>query len=324
MNGDVAPADEDADEDESCRLQSGRPFGKIYYGVCSWTDKTLTAGGTFYPADVKSAEARLRFYASRFPLVEVDSTYYAPPSVHNARLWAERTPPGFLFNVKVHALLTHHPADVQRLPLPVREMLPSAVREKRRAYLREMPLQVVAAIWSLHVEALRPLADAGKLGCVLFQFPPWFRATRGAADYLRQLRDRLPYRIAVEFRGGGWMDEERRGRTLALLEALGYAYVAVDEPQGFRSSTPPIAACTAPLAIVRFHGRNTETYEKKGISVAERFRYLYAEEELREWVAPIQALAETADQVHVLMNNCHGDDGIRNAWQLAGLLAAAS
>ena len=302
-------------------LQPGQPLGKVYYGVCSWTDKTLIDSGTFYPGDVKSAEERLRFYASRFPLVEVDSTYYAPPSERNARLWAERTPPGFLFNIKAYALLTHHPADVQRLPPPVREMLPSPAAEKKRVYLRDVPPQAVELIWAMHVEALRLLAAAGKLGCVLFQFPPWFQATPGRADYIRQLRDRLPYRIAVEFRGGGWMDEKHRGRTLDFLETLGLAYVTVDEPQGFRSSTPPVAACTAPLAVLRFHGRNAETYEKKGITVAERFRYLYSEEELRQWVEPVHDLAKKADQVHILMNNCYGDDGVRNAWQLARLLA---
>ena len=118
------------------------------------------------------------------------------------------------------------------------------------------------------------------------------------------------------------MTDNYRAKTLSLLEKLGLAYVVVDEPQGFRSSTPPVLASTGPLAIVRFHGHNAETYEKPNISAAERFRYLYSEEELKRWVAPVRDLAERADRVHVLMNNCYGDYGVRNARQLAELLAA--
>jgi uncharacterized protein YecE (DUF72 family) len=117
------------------------------------------------------------------------------------------------------------------------------------------------------------------------------------------------------------MTDNYRASTLSFLEKLGMAYVVVDEPQGFRSSTPPIVASTSPLAVIRFHGHNAETYEKPNISAAERFRYLYAEEELRDWVDPIRRLAENADRVHVLMNNCYSDYGVRNARQLAELLA---
>ncbi len=117
------------------------------------------------------------------------------------------------------------------------------------------------------------------------------------------------------------MTDNYRARTLSLLEKLGMAYVVVDEPQGFRSSTPPVIAATSPLAIVRFHGHNAENYEKPNISAAERFRYLYTEEELKGWVDPIRRLAGQAGQVHALMNNCYGDYGVRNARQLAELLA---
>lgn len=119
------------------------------------------------------------------------------------------------------------------------------------------------------------------------------------------------------------MTDNFRARTLALLEKLHLAYVVVDEPQGFRSSTPPIVAASNSLAVFRFHGHNAENYEKPNITAAERFRYLYTEEELHGWVDPIRRLAGSADRVHVLMNNCYGDYGVRNARQLAELLAAA-
>ena len=306
---------------EDHNLIPARPIGNIYCGTCSWTDRTLIESGSFYPADIRSPKARLRYYAQVFPIVEVDATYYARPSEQNTRLWVERTPPGFVFNIKAFGLLTQHPIDPRRLPEVVRERLPRDVVEKSRLYHGSVPADVRELIWSMHIEALRPLAEAGKLGCMLFQFPPWFRKNRASVDYLRELRECLPWPIAVEFRGGGWMEAERQSRTLKLLEDLGLAYVSVDEPQGFPSSTPPVVACTAELAMLRLHGHNAETWEKPNITAAERFRYLYTEDELRGWVGPARALAEQAEQVHVLMNNCYRDYAIRNACQLAALLA---
>ena len=297
-----------------------RPVGNVWYGTCSWTDRTLIESGAFYPAAVRSPAARLRYYAQAFPLVEVDATYYALASEANSRLWVERTPPDFLFNIKAFGLLTHHPADPRRLPEPLRARVPPAAIDKGRLYLSAVPAEVCELIWTMHIEALRPLADAGKLGCVLFQFPHWFRKNRAAVDYLREVRERVPWPVAVEFRGGGWMGEERQARTLRLLEDLGLAYVSVDEPQGFASSTPPVVACTAPLAVLRLHGRNAETWEKSDITAAERFRYLYSEDELEKLAKPIRALASRADQVHLLMNNCYQDYAVRNAHQLATVL----
>ena len=305
----------------SVPFQPGKPIGNVSCGTCSWTDRTLIKAGTFYPPTARTAADRLAYYASQFPIVEVDSTYYAMPSERNAQLWVARTPPGFLFNIKAFGLFTHHPVEVKRLPAAVRERLPAAVAEKTRIYLRDVPEETRTLVWEMQSQALAPLIAAGKLGCMLFQFPRWFTARRDRIEYLKRLRNRSDWPMAVEFRGGGWMTDDHRARTLSLLEMLGFAYVVVDEPQGFRSSTPAVVASTSPLAVVRFHGQNAETYEKPNIGVAERFRYLYTEEELKGWVAPIHALARRADRVHVLMNNCYGDYGVRNARQLAELLA---
>ncbi len=166
-----------------------------------------------------------------------------------------------------------------------------------------------------------PLHSAGKLGAVFFQFPPWFRPSRRSRDYLASLQQRLPdYDIAVEFRHGSWMVDGEGERTLGLLEGLGLSYVCVDEPQGFDTSVPPVLAATAPLAVVRFHGHNRETWEKKGITPAERFRYLYSEEELEAWAPRIQELTASSQETHVLMNNCYRDYGVRNAQQLRAIL----
>jgi uncharacterized protein YecE (DUF72 family) len=293
---------------------------RILVGSCSWTDPTLIACGRFYPPGVTSAEARLRYYAEQFDIVEVDSTYYAPPSARNSELWAARTPAAFVFNVKAFAWLTHHAAAPDRLPDWLRNRLPDAARGKRSVYARDIPEREMELVWQLHREALEPLAAAGKLGAVLFQFPPWFVRSRENREYLLSLPDRLPgWPLAVEFRGGGWMEGDS-ARTLGLLEQAGLTYVAVDEPQGFPNSTPPLAAVTAPLAIVRLHGRNAGTWESRTGAASDRFKYLYGDDELEEWVPRVRELGAQTKAVHVLFNNNYEDWGMQNARRMAHLL----
>jgi uncharacterized protein YecE (DUF72 family) len=295
---------------------------RILIGTCSWTDPTLIACGRFYPAGVTGAEARLRFYAANFPLVEVDSTYYAPPTVENGVRWAQRTPSHFTFDIKAFALLTGHGAAVDRLPPELRDLLAPDALARGRAYLKDLPERGVELLWEQHRAALAPLADAGKMGAVLFQFPPWFTKNRANVAYVTALTERLPgHRLAVEFRGGGWMsDEGHAASTLALLEKAGLAYVSVDEPQGFASSTPPVAAATADLGYVRLHGRNAATWDKATRAASDRFNYLYTDDELAEWVPRVRALAEETTMLHVLFNNNYQDVGVRNARQMAALL----
>ncbi|HLA18800.1 MAG TPA: DUF72 domain-containing protein [Dehalococcoidia bacterium] len=296
---------------------------RILVGTCSWADKTLVDSG-WYPATAKTPEDRLRFYAEQFPIVEVDATYYGLPSERNAALWVDRTPDDFVFDIKSYALFTHHPAALRSLPKDLREALPSARQEKRNLYYRDAPPGVRDELWARFNSALLPLDSAGKLGTVLFQFPPWFLPGRDSSDYILEAKERLgQYTIAVEFRNNLWLSERNQERTLKLLADNAIPYVCVDEPQGFRSSVPPVVAATAPVALVRMHGRNHETWEKKGIGAAERFDYLYSEEELEEWLPRVRQLAEGAREVHVLMNNCHNDQAVRNARQLADRLGAA-
>ncbi|MFA4965269.1 MAG: DUF72 domain-containing protein [Thermoleophilia bacterium] len=294
---------------------------RILVGSCSWTDPSLIASGRFYPRGVSSAEQRLRYYATQFPIVEVDSTYYAPPSERNSELWAARTPEGFVFNVKAFALLTGHPARVDKLPGWLRGALPAETLAKKNAYGKDLDAVSTERLWELHRRALAPLAESGKLGAVLFQFPPWFTRTRAHADQVRGLREHLPgWPLAVEFRGGGWMDPEAAAGTLRLLEDAGLAYVSVDEPQGFRSSTPPVVAATAPLAVLRLHGRNAATWDAPTKAASDRFKYLYSEAELQEWAPQVRTLAGSAAAVHVLFNNNYEDWGMRNARRMADLL----
>jgi uncharacterized protein YecE (DUF72 family) len=289
-------------------------------GVCSWTDRTLLESG-WYPAWATTAEARLRYYASQFSLVENDGTYYALPSEKQARLWVERTPEGFTMNVKAFALLTTHFTNPLRLPRDLRQALSAQIQEKSRIYPRDLDPEVVDEIWRRFRSALEPLRVAGKLGAVLFQMPPWFSISRDNKRYLETIRERLPdLPLAVEFRHHLWMEPRNQKETLELLRRMDLAYVCVDEPQGTPWSIPPVAEVTSSLAMVRLHGRNAETWQKPQGTAAERFKYLYSREELAEWVPRVQRLASTASVVHVLMNNCYRDYAVRNARQMEEML----
>ena len=300
---------------------AGKP-GRVMVGISSWTEPTLIRRGNFYPKGVTSAEDRLKFYATQFPVVEVDSTYYFPPSERNAALWAERTPKDFTFNIKAYSLLTEHPTKLESLYKEIRESLPEEVTKKRNVYREKLPDEAVEEVWNRFRESLMPLHSAGKLGSVLFQFPQWFVIGRKAKDYILECKERLPdYLIAVEFRQKLWMEERNREETLAFLEEHDLPYVCVDMPQGFDSSIPPVAAATSKkLAVVRFHGRDPEIWEKKGQTAAERFRYDYKKEELAEWVSRIDALSSEAKETHVVMNNCYENYAVKSARQLADLL----
>jgi uncharacterized protein YecE (DUF72 family) len=297
--------------------------GRILVGTCSWTDKSLIDCGRFYPPDAKTAEQRLRFYASRFPVVEVDSTYYGLPSERNSALWTERTPDEFTFDIKAFRLFTHHPTSPEALPKDVRETLGPLPKDKRNLYYRDLPPELRGEMWRRFADALLPLDSAGKLGVVLLQFPPWFLPAGQSKDYILEAKERLPqYRLAVEFRNNRWLAEANRERTLGFLRDQRLPLVCVDEPQGFASSVPPLAEATAEIGLVRFHGRNAEMWERKGATVAERFDYLYSDDELREWVSPIERLAAQTEEVHLLMNNCVQDKAVVNADQLRMMLAS--
>ncbi|MFZ5852449.1 MAG: DUF72 domain-containing protein [Actinomycetota bacterium] len=287
-------------------------MGKILVGTASWTDKTLLAAG-WYPPEARTPEQRLAYYARQFPLVEVDATYYTPPSERNSASWAARTPDGFTFNVKAFSLLTGHPTRVSALYADLR---PDT--DRRLLYPKDLDAAVVDAVWERFLSALEPLYAAGRLGAVLFQFPQWFPIGRRNKEYLLECARRAaPYRICVEFRNRTWLSEENRAETLDFLASYALPYVCVDMPQGYPSSVPPVVAATADLAVVRFHG-HSDRWESKDIY--ERFGYRYGEAELREWVPRVRQLADQAGTVHVLMNNCYRDYAQVNARQLADLL----
>ena len=295
---------------------------RILIGVASWTDPSMTAPGVFYPEKATTAEKRLRFYASRFPIVEVDSTYYAIPAKRMAENWVERTPDGFVFDVKAHALMTGQPSEVNRLPKEIREALPAALAKKARIYADDLPAEILDVVWKMFLDAIEPLRASGRLGALLMQYPKWVGPSRDNGRRIEDARRRLEgWRVAVEFRNKLWFDARLRARTFDLLRRNGLAYVAVDSPPGFESSVPAIAEVTSDkLAIVRFHGRNTDTWEAKVTQVSQRFRYLYDEKELREWLPLVDAISEQTEEVHLVFNNCYGNYGTTNALEMAALI----
>ena len=289
-------------------------------GTASWTDPTLVRSDVFYPASVKTAEERLRFYAEQFDTVEVDATYYALPAERNAEVWAARTPDNFVFHIKAFGLLTTHAAETKRLPKAIKALLTDEELAKPRLSVAREPVRDLA--FQMFSSALEPLRSAGKLGWLVFQFPPWFTATRANARYIEDCRARLPTeRLAIELRHASWLAEERRARTLDLLRQLECAYVIVDEPQ-VTDAVPPVCATTAGEAYVRFHGHNVENWTKKGISVAERYKYLYSERELADWATRLRGLG--ARTVNVIFNNCYANFGVMNATTMKQLLSRES
>jgi uncharacterized protein YecE (DUF72 family) len=306
------------------RMAKARGKGGVRVGTASWTDPTLIKSGWYPKGVASSAEARLRFYATQFPIVEVDASYYYLPREDQAGLWVDRTPPDFVFNIKAFSLLTGHPTRRKALPEDLLGEVAPEHRDKPRLYASHLSADGLAEVWRRFQEALLPLDSAGKLGAVLLQYPEWYTPRRSNREELRAVRDRLPgYQVCIEFRNGTWLAEGRdRERTLELLSELRLPLVCVDMPQGFRSSLPPVAEVTSPdLAVVRFHGRDPKAWKKQ--TVSERFRYRYDEAELREWVPKVEHLADGAREVHALMNNCYSDYATTNAQQLMDLLNSA-
>jgi uncharacterized protein YecE (DUF72 family) len=277
----------------------------------------------WYPRGVTSPEQRLRYYASKFDTVELDSSYYAIPQRAYAENWVRRTPDSFIFHVKAYGLMTGHEVDVRSLPPELAEF-PHTVEHGR---VRDAHPDMVGAAFDLFLDAIEPLREAGKLGGILMQFPPYFtaatpEATRRNLEYLDGMAGRLEgYRTLVEFRHPSWVAPERVDKTLAFLRDRGLAYVSVDNPQLPSGCTmPPLSAATTDWAYVRFHGRNADTWFAKGGTAADRFDYLYDTEELGEWVAPIRELAAETAETFVLFNNNRYDYAQRNAAEIATIL----
>lgn len=297
-------------------------MSNILIGTSSWTDKTLIECGRFYPPSATRPEDRLRYYASQFPIVEIDSSYYGIPTEENARLWIERTPAQFVFNIKAYRLFTRHQTPVATLAKDIRAALGPV--PKKTIYDTGLPAEIAQELWRQFRSVLEILRAGGKLGAVHFQFAPWVAFHPESFEYIEHCRAMLAgFTMAVEFRNRTWFEGERHvARTLRFEQDNGIVNVVVDEPQGIPNTIPSVWEITNPeLAIVRLHGRNHRTWNRKGLaSSSQRFDYDYAPGELAEIAQGVKALSAKARQVHVLFNINYQDQGQRGARALTNLL----
>jgi uncharacterized protein YecE (DUF72 family) len=284
--------------------------GRIVVGTSSWADQGFVKH--WYPKGL-AARDRLGWYAERFEAVELNSSFYAIPSGDNVERWAETTPDGFEFDVKLHRLLSHHATKPDALPPDMRGQI--ELNDRGNVVLtpevsREMTVRIV--------NALEPLEAAGKLGAFLLQLTPGFSPRKHELAELDPIVEALDGRtLAVELRHRGWVEGKREESTFAALSERGAAFVCVDAPPGehFPIMPPVDAVTTDRLAYLRCHGRDTDRY-MKGRSVAERFDYDYKVKELREIGKRAEGLAEDAEQVHVMFNNNARDLAPKAAYRM--------
>jgi len=280
----------------------------VRIGTCSWADDALAKH--WYPPGTPPKE-RLSYYAEHFSTVEVDSTYYRVPTDQMVRGWADRTPDGFVMHVKAFGLMTRHPVKLEQVPPDLREGLP--VDERGR--VDRPPREVRGAVFRTFLDALAPLRDAGKLGGILFQMPPYVVWKPASLDYLEWARDQVGDDVfCFEPRHRSWYAEGVREELLRFLEERKMTWVVVDAPKVDAGNVPAtLVAATTPTAYVRFHGRNAGTWNVRGRSAAQRFDHLYDEHELREWVPALSELSNAAEEAYAFFNNNNHTDGVAQA-----------
>jgi uncharacterized protein YecE (DUF72 family) len=287
----------------------------VRIGTCSWADDALVKH--WYPTGTPARD-RLRYYAERFSTVEVDSTYYRVPDEKMVRGWAERTPARFVMHVKAFGLMTRHPVKLEQVPPDLREGLP--VDDRGR--VDRPPRDARAAVFRAFLDVLEPLRTAEKLGGILFQMPPYVVWKPSSLDYLEWAREQVGGdAFLFEPRHRSWFAEDVRAELLRFLEERRMTWVVVDAPRTGGANVPEtLAAVTTPMTYVRFHGRNASTWNARGGSAAERFDYLYGEDELREWVPQLRELSNRSQEAYAFFNNNNQTNGVAQAPAGAQLL----
>jgi uncharacterized protein YecE (DUF72 family) len=282
---------------------------RIRIGTCSWADEALSK--YFYPPGLPAGE-RLAYYAERFDTVELDSTYYRLPVESMAERWVEQTPDDFVMHVKAFGVMTRHPVKREQLPPDLRDEAP--VDDRGR--VDRPPREFRAEVFRQFRGALEPLRQTDKLGGILFQFPPYVVYKPASLDYLAWAREQMREdEMLVEFRHASWYEEGVRSEVLSFLEEHGMSLVVVDAPKVEAKNVPTtLLALTSTTLYVRFHGRNADTWNVRGRSAAERFDYLYSDDELREWVGPLRELSEQAENAYALFNNNNRSPGGDGGW----------
>lgn len=265
----------------------------IYVGVTGWGDHdSLYGAGT-------STGDKLKEYAGHFPIVEVDSSFYAIQPKRNVEKWVKDTPESFQFIVKAYQGMTGHQRG--EIPFDSKELMFEAFRL-----------------------SLEPYIEADKLSMVLFQFPPWYDCKRENVEYLRwckaQMED-IP--VALEFRHQSWFSPSLHDKTLTFMQNDGWIHSICDEPQAGSGSIPIVLHPTSKeKTLIRFHGRNVHgwTKPKEGNWRDVRYLYRYNEKELSEWIEYVDKLSKESEELFVLFNNNSGGDAADNAKQFIDML----
>lgn len=266
-----------------------------------------------------SARDRLAWYCQRLPLAEITTTYRFPPTPELAHQWAERTPPGFVFDVRAWSLLGGNPTFPDSLWADLQPQVAAHRRDQRRLYPSHLPTEVLEECWVRFAHALGPLRAAGRLGVVIVPYPTWFTPRPEAWAELAALRRRLPgVAVAVELHSPRWFTGDACEATLEFLEDHDLALVCVDGPATGPRALPLVVAATAPLAVVRFRGRRAVAGEPW------TWPHRYSRGELSEWVPRVIDLASSAAEVHLLMDNGWRSDAVDAAGTVLELLAGAS
>lgn len=289
---------------------------QVLFGTTSWADRSLVQSGSFYPKKTMTARDRLRFYATRFPLAEIATTYRFPPTPDLSRQWVERTPDGFTFDLRAWSLLTGAPTMPDSLWPDLQDQVRDRSRDQRRLYPGHLSPEAYEECWDRFAHAIRPLQEAGRLGVVILQYPSWFSPRPEAWAELALARHRMnDVRLAVEFRSPKWLEGDACEPTLEWLEEHGLGFVCIDGPPQGPRALPAVSAVTSDVAVVRFVGRRHVDDEPW------TWPYRYSPDELNQWVPRLFDLASSAGEVHVLMDNSWRSDAVDNAADLAELLA---
>ena len=273
----------------------------------------LRIGVSVEPSDVAALAAKFRVLEVDAGLEVLTDRVVAP--------WVDRTPDGFLVDVRAHRILTHHGVPGDSLPPEVRDLLSPSLRERRQLYADDLPARALEVALDRVLASVRPVHEFGKLGALVFAFPSYFVPGAKAQDHLAWLRERagdLP--IAVELRNRTWVDTKHRDATMEFLTEQRLGYVCVDVPPNFPSSLPPLAVATTDTAFVKFHGRNSDAWERGADAGDDRFRYDYRRSDLEPWEARLGKLAAAARSVHVVFTTGRGEQAARDARLLLKVL----
>ncbi len=248
--------------------------------------------GTIYPPNISNQDM-LSYYEKElgFDTVEVNFTYYRLPSSRALEGMMRKTSDDFEFVVRSHKEMTHEIwEDDQR----------KSLKENEEIFIR-------------FKEGVKPLKEAGRLGCILIQFPSFFWPKRENFDYILTCKERLKeIPLVVEFRNRNWVNE----RTFSFLKAQNLGFCVVDEPKLPRLMpfTPKV---TSDVGYMRFHGRNVNWFKA---SREERYNYLYTPNQLESFLPSIRNIVQSSEKAFIFFNNCHAGHAVKNSLYLKRLM----